>query len=137
MVKPKGRMTRLKVRRSMQRGWGVLLEYLHSAPSSYMPSRQGNKYQSQGTVNLNVPDDTNYKKFTETDQLLHILGLAMIQAHGLHKVIKLFGQETRNAVQKEMQQHRDMETYIPVDPSKLTIDEKREAVKLLCNIVKK
>ena len=40
---------------------------VHRAPSSYIPSRQGNKYQSQGTVNLNVPDGTNYRKFAETD----------------------------------------------------------------------
>ena len=52
------------------------------------------------------------------------------------KGIKLFGQEARNAVQKEMQQHHDMETYIPVDPAKLSIDGKREAIELLCNIVK-
>ena len=38
----------------------------------------------------------------------------MIQAHGFHKGIKIFGQEARNAMQKEMQQHQDMETYIPV-----------------------
>ena len=68
---------------------------------------------------------TTYKKFTETDQLLHILGVAIVQAHGLHKGIKLFGQEARNAVKKEMQQHHDMETYIPVDPLKLTHDEER------------
>ena len=88
-------------------------------------------------MNLNVPEDANYRKFTETDQILLILGVAMIQTHGLHKSIKLFGQEARNAVQKEMQQHHDMETYIPVDPSKLTYEEKREAVESLCNIVKK
>ena len=105
-------------------------------PPSYIPTMQGNKYQYQGTVNINVPEDANYRKFTETDQLLHVLGVAMVQSHGLHRDIKLFGQEARNAVQKEMQQHHDMETYIPVDPSKLIHDEKREAVESLCNIVK-
>ena len=62
---------------------------IHRAPSSYIPSTQGNKYQYQETVNLNVPEDTKYRKFTETDQLLHVLGVDMIQAHGLHKGIKL------------------------------------------------
>ena len=94
------------------------------APSSYIPITQGNKYQYQRTVNINVPQDANYRKFTVTDQLLHVLGVAMMQVHGLHKGIELFGQEARNAVQKEMQQHHDMETYIPVDLSKLTYDEK-------------
>ena len=51
--------------------------------------------------------------------------------------VKLFNQEAQNAVKKEIQQHHDMETYIPVDPSKLTLGEKREAVESLCNIVKK
>ena len=60
-------------------------------------------------MNINVPEDTKYRKFTETNQLLHVLGVAMIQAHCLHKGIKLFGQETRNAVQKEMQQHHDLD----------------------------
>ena len=76
-------------------------------------------------------EDTKYKKFTETDQMLHVLGVAMVQAHGLHKGINLFGQEARNAVQKEMQQHHNMETYIPVDPWKLTYEEKREAIESL------
>ena len=40
-------------------------------------------------------------------------------------------------MQKEMQQHHDMETKIPVDPSKLTCNKKQEAVESLCNIVKK
>ena len=53
-------------------------------------------------MNLNVPEETRYRQFTETDQMLHVLGVAMVQAHGLHKDIKLFGQEARNAVQKEM-----------------------------------
>ena len=40
-------------------------------------------------------------------------------------------------MQKEMQHHHGMETYTPVDPSKLTYDDKREAVESLCNIFKK
>ena len=61
----------------------------------------------------------------------------MAQAHGLKKGLKPFGQEGKNAVQKEMQQHHDMETYYSMDPSKLTHNEKREAVDLLVNIVQK
>ena len=67
----------------------------HRAPFSYIPSTRGNKCQYQETVNINVPEDANHRKFTETDQLLHVLEVAMIQAHGLHKGIKLFGQEVR------------------------------------------
>ena len=49
---------------------------------------------------MHVPHDSNYRNFTETDQLLHVLGVAMIQAHGLHKDIKLFGREARNGLDK-------------------------------------
>ena len=56
----------------------------------------------------------------------------MVQARGLHKGIKLSGQEAKNTVKKEMQQHHGMETYIPANPLKLTYTEKQEAVELLC-----
>ena len=65
------------------------------------------------------------RKFTETDQMVHVLGVALAEAHSLKKGLKLFGQEGKNAVQKEMQQHHDMETYYPVDPSKLSYNDKR------------
>ena len=61
----------------------------------------------------------------------------MIQTHGLKKGLKLFGKEGKNALQKEMQQHHDMETYLPVDPSTLTFEQKKEAVESLVNLVRK
>jgi phage terminase large subunit GpA-like protein len=107
------------------------------APTNYIPSKKGKTYQYQGTVNVNVPNEPICGHFTENDQMIHVLGVAMAQAHGLKKGLKLFGQEGKNAVQKEMQQHHDMETYYPMDPSKLTHNEKREAVDSLVNIVQK
>ena len=32
---------------------------VHRALANYIPSRQGNKYQCQRTVNLSVPEDAN------------------------------------------------------------------------------
>ena len=43
------------------------------------------------------------RKFTEIDQMVHVLGVALVaEAHSLKKGLKLFGQEGKNAVQKEM-----------------------------------
>ena len=70
------------------------------APSSYVPSKEGNKYQYQGTVNLSIPEYVKYRKFTETDQMIHVLGVALVQTHGLHKGIKLFGQEGKTQCRK-------------------------------------
>ena len=87
-------------------------------------------------MNIYVPEEPQYRKFTKTDQVMHVLGVAMVQAHELHKQLKFFGQEGKNEVHKEMQQHHDMEFYYPVDPSKLTYKEKQEAIELLLNLVK-
>ena len=43
----------------------------------------------------------------------------------------------KNAIQKEMQQHHDMETYFPVDPSTLSYNDKKAAVEAMVNLVKK
>jgi hypothetical protein len=69
--------------------------------------------------------------------MVHVLGVAMIQTHGLKKGLNLFGKEGKNALQKEMQQHHDMGTYVPVDPSKLLYQQKKEAVESLVNLVRK
>ena len=54
-------------------------------------------------MNINVPQDASYRKFTETDQLLHVLGVAMIQAHGLHKGINRY---PANVPEKKLKQER-------------------------------
>ena len=77
------------------------------------------------------------RKITEIDQILHVFGVALVQAHGLKKGLKIFGTESKNAVQKEMQQHHDMETYYPVDPSKLSEKERRGAIEALMTLVQK
>ena len=51
-------------------------------------------------MNPNVPDDAKYRKFTDSDQIVHVLGEALIQTHGLQKDIKLFGQEGKTQHKK-------------------------------------
>lgn len=77
------------------------------------------------------------RKVTEIDQAYHVIGVALVEAHSLTKGLKLFGQDGKNAVQKEMQQHHDMETYFPVDPSKLSYNDKKGAVEAMVNLIKK
>ena len=83
-----------------------------------------------------MSDDNKYRKFTKIDQIIHVLGVALVQIHGPHKDIKLFGQEGKTAVQKEMQQHHNIETYYPVDPSKLTLRRNEKSLnRHVCNVM--
>ena len=76
------------------------------------------------------------KDFTIQDQVEHILGVAMAQVYSLKKGLKEFGQDGKNAVQSELQQHHDMDTYFPINPNELTRQQKREALESLMNLVK-
>ena len=106
-------------------------------PTAYEPSHNNKAYTYQGVININVLEGPNMQKITEIDQAYHVIGVALVEAHSLRKGLKLFGQDGGNAVQKEMQQHHDMETYSPVDPSTLSYNDKKEAVGAMVNLVKK
>ena len=60
------------------------------------------KYTIQGVANLNVQEELKTRNLTKTDQLLHVLGVALVQTPGLKKGQKIFGTEGKNATQKEM-----------------------------------
>jgi hypothetical protein len=45
---------------------------------------------------------------------MHMLGVIMAQQYNIQKGIKLFGDEGRKSVSKELQQLHDMHTYEPV-----------------------
>lgn len=68
---------------------------------------------------------------------MHSFGVVSVQAYSLNKGLKLFGQERKNTVQKEMQQHYDMETCYPVDPFKLTYERKKGDIDAMGNLAKK
>ena len=68
---------------------------------------------------------------------MHSFGVILVQAYILNKGLKLFGQEKKNTVQKEVQQHHDIETCYPVDPFKLTYEGKKGATDSMVNLVKK
>ena len=87
------------------------------------------RYSAAPTTSYYNPN-RQFPQKNQSADLAHIWAGSMIP-------VKLFGQEARNAVRKEMQQHHNTETYIPVNPPKLMYEEKREAVKSLCNLIKK
>ena len=54
-------------------------------PTAYKPSHQNKAYTYQGVININVLEDPNMRKFTELDQVYHVIGVALVEAHSLRK----------------------------------------------------
>ena len=69
--------------------------------------------------------------FTEEQVDDHIMGVIMAEHFSLKKGIKLFGNRAEEATTKELQAIHNMSTYEPLDASKLTRDDKREALESL------
>ena len=90
--------------------------------------KYNNKKYTEGTININMDMKENepMKGFTIQAQIEHVLGVTMAQVYSLKKGLKEFGQAGKNAVQSELQQHHDMDTYFPMDPIKLTRQQKKE-----------
>ena len=68
-------------------------------------------------MNLNVPEDTKYRKFTEADQLLHLLGIDMAQAHGLHTgiltIVQTEGKKRSTKGNAAKPRHEDLHITLP------------------------
>ena len=65
------------------------------------------------------------------------MGVALAHVFGLKAGLKEFGQKGEKAVSKELVQLQDMNTYIPVDPSTLTREQKVEALASLLFLTQK
>ena len=61
----------------------------------------------------------------------------MAQQFSLHAGLKKFGDEAKILVTKELTQIHDMGTYTPMDPDKMTKDQKRQAMRSLMLITEK
>ena len=57
---------------------------------------------------------------TDEEVREHVLGVALVQVFGVKAGLHKFGARGETAVAKELKQHKDMKTYIPVNPEKLT-----------------
>ena len=54
----------------------------------------------------------------------HILGVVMVQQFSLKAGMAKFGDRATTAVTKELTQLHDMKTYVPMDPDKMTRQQK-------------
>ena len=107
------------------------------APTDYIPDGTNVRYNTvEGTANASILDGP-MRKFTEIDQLVHILGVTMIQTHGLEKGLKLFGKEGETCAPERNATAPRHGNYESVDHSKLMYKQKNEAVESLVNLVRK
>ena len=67
-------------------------------------------------------------KISQEDIGAHVLGGIMVQQFSLRAGIKKFGDKATVAISKELQQIHDMGTYVPVDPDKMTVSQRAEAM---------
>ena len=73
-----------------------------------------------------------------TDDLRdHILGVIMVQQFSLRAGINKFGDKATTSVSKELQKIHDMGTYKPVNPDKMTKEQKMDAMNSLLMISEK
>ena len=61
----------------------------------------------------------------------HIVGVIFDQHFSLNRCLKLFGDKTDVAVQKELSKIHTMDTYEPIMKSSLTIEDSRKALALM------
>jgi hypothetical protein len=55
-----------------------------------------------------------------------VLGVALAQVYSLKSDSKNSARIEKNAVRSELQQHHDMDIYVPMKPSKLTRQQKNK-----------
>lgn len=74
---------------------------------------------------------------TEEELELYLIGIILVQQYNLKQGIELFGARAKEAVEKELQQINNLETYIPERVSELTWEEKRKVLESLLFIAAK
>ncbi len=89
-----------------------------------------------GIVHINVTTE-GARKISKEDVNAHVLGVIMAQQFSLHSGLKKFGDKAKKSVTKELTQIHDMGTYTPIDPYKMTKDQKRLATRSLMLITEK
>jgi len=127
---------------------------------NYVPSMQGKKYElgvlnlcyrgnryklKDGVVSFNVDshvsgdEATSYEAVTrgEFDTTVEVLGVIMVNQFNLKRGLELFGDKAEIATVSELKQIHDMGTYVPLEASELTKEQKAKALSALMFIVEK
>ena len=71
-------------------------------------------------------------KMTEEEIESHFIGVILVQQYNLNQGMKLFGARAEEAVEKELRQINDLETYIPKVASELTWEGNGRRWNLCC-----
>ena len=79
----------------------------------------------------------NPPAMTEEDINAHIMGLVLVEHYNMKKGLELFGERGDKAVTKELQNIHDMNTYDPMDASKLSYQEKKMIWLPYCSLLRK
>ena len=74
---------------------------------------------------------------TEEQSDAHIVGVIFAQHFSLKKGLELFGEKADVAVQKELNQIHQMDTYKPIYKSDLTFEDRKKALASLMFITEK
>ena len=67
----------------------------------------------------------------------HKLGVMLVQKFSLKAGTAKFGNRAKMAVTKELTQLHDMKPYIPVDPDKMTPQQRQEALNSVIFLIEK
>ena len=67
-----------------------------------------------GTIHMNIPEEE--PGMAEVDSLLSVLGVVMLHYFGIKAGLNRYGDVGKKAVNKELQQLHDMDTYELMDP---------------------
>ena len=104
---------------------------------AYIPTIDNQEYPT-GYANVNVnPGYVDSMKMGSLEVRDNFLGVALSHMFGLKAGLKEFGPRGEKEISKELTQLQDMDTYVPVDPSKLTRKQKVEALASLLFLTQK
>ena len=78
---------------------------------------------NQRVVHINVSDSTDFK-FSEEYNMLHVFGVVLIQQFSIKSGLNSFIKEVDYAVTKELTHNHDMQTYFPLDPNNLNMEQR-------------
>ena len=125
-----------------------------AAPRAYVPSMAGKRYAehlihleyrgqpyllepASGQIHVSYDGSFVPEGLTEEEAEEVIIGMVLAEQHSLKRAARLFGPKAMEAAGKELQQIHDFGTYVPMDPSKLTREEKKKAIEALMFVTEK
>ena len=115
---------------------------------SHLRVSEGDKLETQfagagystkkGVLRFTFNEDTPCPTAMSEEQSgAHIVGVVLAQQYSPKKGPELFGQKADAAVNKELSQIHDMETYEPVDPKTMMYEDRKKALAPLLFITEK